>query len=98
MQKIFIPHTKKRRHTFILELLNALFVVLQVGRVKSFQLFQLFRCHQAKDGGSQREVVPLVQPFVPHVDCREVFYVVASPWLYVVHDGCHHCVQAVFGQ
>ena len=31
-------------------------------------------------------------------DCSEVLDVVASPWLDVVHGGCHHCAQAVIGQ
>ena len=53
---------------------------------------------QGKDVGSKGEVVPLVQPLVPHVDCSEVLYVVASPWLNAVHGGCNHCVQVVIGQ
>ena len=51
--------------------------------------------HQGNDGFAKGEVVPLVQPLVPHVDCSEVLDVVVSPWLDVVHGGCHHCVQVL---
>ena len=50
---------------------------------------------QGEDNGSKREIVSLAQLFIPHVDRSEVLNVVASPWLDVVHRGCHHCVQAV---
>ena len=71
---------------------------LHKGRVQHCQLFQIVRGQQEKDVGSKGEVVPLVQPLVPHVDRSEVLYVVASPWLEVLHGGCHHGVQAVIGQ
>ena len=46
---------------------------------------QRVSCHQGKDVWSKGEVVPLVQPLVPHVDCSEVLDVMASPGLGVVH-------------
>ena len=78
--------------------LDKAFMVLEVRRVQCSQLSQIVRSQQGKDVGSKGEVVPLVQPLVPHVDCSEVLDVVASPWLDVVDGGCHHCVQAVAGQ
>ena len=58
-------------------------------------MFHTVRVHQWMDDFTKGEVVPLVQPLVPHVDCSEVLDVVASPWLDVVHGGCHHCVQVL---
>ena len=69
----------------------------KIRRIKRCQQFQVVGCHQGKDVWSKGEVVPLVQPLVPHVDCSEVLDVVASPWLDVVHGGCHHCVQVLIG-
>ena len=65
------------------------FVVFQVRRVKSCQLFQICRSQQGKNIGPKGEVVPVVQPLVPHVDGSEVIYVVTSSWLNVVEGGCY---------
>ena len=75
-----------------------IYISLQVGTVKLSQLCQMFSFQQGKDGRSQGQVVPLVQPLVPHVDCSEVLYVVSSHWLYVAHGACHNSVQGVNGQ
>ena len=93
MQGISLFLTKES--SYIVMLIN-IFVVLQIGRVKFGQLHQIVRCHQAKDGRSKGEIIPLVQPLIPHVDCCEVLYVVV--WLYVVHGGCYHSVQVVVGE
>ena len=94
-----MPSPEKRNTAVTI---NIKFVILltknsQERRIKSFQLSQTVGCHQGKDVWSKGEVVPLVQPLVPHVDCSEVLDVVASPWLDVVHGGCHHCVQVLVG-
>ena len=74
------------------------FASRQIGRVKCFEPFQIVRGQQGKDDMSKQEVVPFVQPLVPHVDCSEVLYVVSSHWLYVAHGACHNSVQIVIGQ
>ena len=79
-------------------MLVIIYMSLQVGRIKLSQLCQMFSCHQGKDDRSQGQVVPLVQPLVPHVECCEVLYVVSSHWLYVAHGACHNSVQGVIGQ
>ena len=43
------------------------FKLLQVRRVKYFQVLQIVRGEEGKDGGTKGEVVPLVQPLVSHV-------------------------------
>ena len=68
-----------------------------IRRAQYPQMLLTMRCQQGKNGFTKGEVVPLVQPLVPHVDCSKVLDVVASPWLDVVHGGCHHCVQVLFG-
>ena len=80
------------KHTSIVRYFDE---VLQKRRIKGLQLSQTISCHQGQDVWSKGEVVPLVQPLVPHVYCSEVLDVVASPWLDVVHGGCHHCVQVL---
>ena len=69
-----------------------LFIYL-IWRPSHFQKLEVVTSHQGKNGFSKGEIVPLVQPLVPHVDCSEVLDVVASPWLDILHGGCHHCVQ-----
>ena len=78
-------------------LVDNLFAILKEGRIKSFQLSQSVSSHHWNDVWSKGEVVPLVKPLVPHVDCSEVLDVVANPWLDVVHGGCHHGVQVLIG-
>ena len=90
--------TEVCRNVFILCIIDPSLEFLHIGGVDGFQLFQIVSCQQGKDVGSKGEVVPLVQPLIPHVDCSEVLYVVASPWLDVLYGGRHHCVHVVIGQ
>ena len=82
-----------RRH--VLNIVHTITIGLHIGRFEFFKLPHAIRVQQRKDGITKGEVVPLVQPLVPHVDCSEVLDVFASPWLDVVHGGCHHCVQVL---
>ena len=91
-QSILYKLTKKSSYVVI----EISVVLHQIGRIKFGEFQQIVRRHQTNDGRSKGEVVPLVQPLIPHVDCREVQEVVT--WLNVVHGGCHHSVQVVVGQ
>ena len=75
--------------------MDGFLVFLQVRRIKICQKSQTLRCQQWKDVGSKGEVVPLVQPLVPHVHRSEVLYVVASPWLNVVEGGCDNSLKII---
>ena len=71
--------------------------LLHERRINRSQFGHIVSCHQGENVWPKRVVVPLVQPLVPHVDCSKVLDVFASPWLDVVHSGCHHCVQVLVG-